>query len=121
MRNVKKLAMNFGVMFLFGMVLTAATNTYVTVKAQLSTTTNQGLPNTTTNQSNLHLNNANAPNSPKDEASASIKGAIIETGKFLGNVTEKITTSKSAGSLLNETSGILGDAYVETKKFFSPN
>ncbi|HET6588636.1 MAG TPA: hypothetical protein VFG45_00560 [Candidatus Nitrosocosmicus sp.] len=112
MKNVKKLTMNLGVIFIFGMVLTAATNVYVSAQAQL---------NTTTNQSNPSPNNINVSKSPKDEASVSIKGAIIETGEFLGNVTQKIAKSKSASSVLNETSGILGDAYVETKKFFSPN
>jgi hypothetical protein len=121
MRNVNKLTMNLGVIFIFGMVLTAATSVYVSAQAQLNTTTNQGLTNTTTNQSNPSPNNINVSKSPKDEASASIKGAIIETGEFLGNVTQKIAKSKSASSVLNETSGILGDAYVETKKFFSPN
>jgi hypothetical protein len=139
MRNIKKLSINFGTIIIFGMVITAATNVYVTALAQLNTTTNQGLVNTTTNQglvntttnqglvntttnqSSSSVNNTNISNSSKDEASASIKGAIIETGEFLGNVTQKVAKSKSAGSLLNETSEILGDAYVQTKKFFSPN
>jgi hypothetical protein len=130
MRNIKKLSINFGTIIIFGMVITAATNVYVTALAQLNTTTNQGLVNTTTNQglvntttnqSSSSVNNTNVSNSSKDEASASIKGAIIETGEFLGNVTQKVAKSKSAGSLLNETSEILGDAYVQTKKFFSPN
>ncbi|HEU5119922.1 MAG TPA: hypothetical protein VFT71_02950 [Candidatus Nitrosocosmicus sp.] len=121
MKDIQKLIMNLGVLFIFGMMLTAATNVFATVHIQHNTTTNQGLANTTTNLSNPSINDTDKPNSAKDEASASIKGAIIETGEFLGNVTKKVSTSKSAGSLLNETSGILGDAYVETKKFFSPN
>ena len=59
--------------------------------------------------------------SAQAEASDSIKGAITETGKFVSNVTEKIVTSKTAGTFLNETSEVLGDLYVETKRFFSPN
>ena len=45
---------------------------------------------------------------------------MIETGEFLGNVTEKVATSKSAGTIINETSEVLGNATVETQKFFSP-
>ncbi len=40
---------------------------------------------------------------------------------FLGNVTEKVATSKSAGTIVNETSEVLGNATVETEKFFSPD
>ena len=58
--------------------------------------------------------------SAQDEVSQSIRGAIIETGEFLGNVTEKVATSKSAGTIINETSEVLGNATVETQKFFSP-
>lgn len=56
----------------------------------------------------------------QDEVSQSIRGAMIETGEFLGNVTEKVATSKSAGTIINETSEVLGNATVETQKFFSP-
>jgi hypothetical protein len=59
--------------------------------------------------------------SAQDEASQSIRGAMIETGEFLGNVTEKVATSKSTGLILNETSEVLGNATVETQKFFSPD
>ena len=45
---------------------------------------------------------------------------MIEAGEFLGNVTEKVATSKSAGTIINETSEVLGNATVETQKFFSP-
>ena len=58
--------------------------------------------------------------SAQDEVSQSIRGAMIETGEFLGNVTEKVATSKSAGTIINETSEVLGNATVETQKFFSP-
>ena len=50
-----------------------------------------------------------------------IRGAITETGEFLGNVTDKVATSKSAGTIVNETSEVLGNATVETQKFFSPD
>ena len=59
--------------------------------------------------------------SAQDEVSQSIRGAMIETGEFLGNVTEKVATSKSAGTIINETSEVLGNATVETQKFFSPD
>ena len=36
-------------------------------------------------------------------------------------MTQKVTTSKSAGALLNDTSNELGNAYVETQKFFNLN
>ena len=55
------------------------------------------------------------------EASNSIREAITDTGEFLGNVTEKVITSKSAGTIVNETSDVLGNATVETKRFFSPD
>jgi hypothetical protein len=58
--------------------------------------------------------------SAQDEVSQSIRGAMIETGEFLGNITEKVATSKSAGTIINETSEVLGNATVETQKFFSP-
>jgi hypothetical protein len=58
--------------------------------------------------------------SAQDEVSQSIRGAMIETGEFLGNITEKVATSKSAGIIINETSEVLGNATVETQKFFSP-
>ena len=58
--------------------------------------------------------------SAQDEVSQSIRGAMIETGEFLGNVSEKVATSKSAGTIINETSEVLGNATVETQKFFSP-
>lgn len=58
--------------------------------------------------------------SAQDEVSQSIRGAMIETGEFLGNVTEKVATSKSAGTIINESSEVLGNATVETQKFFSP-
>ena len=52
--------------------------------------------------------------SAQDEVSQSIRGAMIETGEFLGNVTEKVATSKSAGTIINETFEVLGNATVET-------
>jgi hypothetical protein len=41
-------------------------------------------------------------------------------GQFLQNATEKVVTSKSARTIVNETSDLLGNATVATEKFFSP-
>ena len=81
-----------------------------------------GQTNSTTNQTSTPATTNTTTTTPaQEEASKSIKGAVTETGEFLGNVTEEVTTSKSAGAILNETSDALGSAYVETEKFFSPN
>ena len=45
---------------------------------------------------------------------------MSDTGQFLQNATEKIASSKSARTIVNETSDVLGNATVATKKFFSP-
>jgi hypothetical protein len=92
-----------------------------TLNAQTNSTINPVQTNSTINQTSTFTKTPAATTSAQAEASNSIKGAITETGKFLSNVTEKIVTSKTAGTFLNETSEVLGDAYVETKRFFSPN
>lgn len=55
-----------------------------------------------------------------EQASRSIKGAITSTGQFLNNATQKIVGSKSVQTILNESSDLLGNATVATKKFFNP-
>jgi hypothetical protein len=73
-------------------------------------------------QTNVTRNTTTMPTTTAgEEASQSIRGAVIEAGEFLGNVTEKVVTSKSAGTIVNETSDVLGNATVETKRFFSPD
>ena len=57
---------------------------------------------------------------PSKQASESIRGAITSTGQFLNNATQKIAGSKSAHTIVNESSDVLGNATVATKKFFSP-
>lgn len=57
---------------------------------------------------------------PSKEASQSIRGAITDTGQFLQNVTGKVAGSKSARTIVNESSDLLGNATVTTKKFFGP-
>ena len=97
------------ILLIFVVILTAR-GTLDSVDGQTNSTTNQtttATPATTT--------------STQDEASQSIRGAITETGEFLSNVTEKVATSKSAGTIVNETSEVLGNATVETQKFFSPD
>jgi hypothetical protein len=130
MKREKEIQLVFGILFIFGTVLIVATGTLNTSNAQTNSTINPGQTNSTINpgQTNSTINQTSTftkipatTTSAQAEASDSIKGAITETGKFLSNVTEKIATSKTAGTLLNETSEVLGDAYVETKRFFSPN
>jgi len=78
------------ILLIFVVILTAR-GTLDSVDGQTNSTTNQtttATPATTT--------------STQDEASQSIRGAITETGEFLGNVTEKVATSKSAGTIVNE-------------------
>ncbi len=130
MKREKEIHVVFEILFIFGVVLIVATGTLNTVYAQTNSTINQGQTNSTINQgqTNSTINQTSTPTRTpamttlaEEEASESIKGAITETGKFLGNVTEKIVSSKSAGTILNETSEVLGNAYIETKRFFSPN
>jgi TRAP-type mannitol/chloroaromatic compound transport system permease large subunit len=56
---------------------------------------------------------------PSKQASQSIRGAITSSGQFLENATHKIAGSKSAQTIVNESSDLLGNATVEAKKFFS--
>ncbi len=139
MKREKEIQVVFGILFIFGTVLIAATGTLNTLNAQTNSTINPGQTNSTINpgqtnstinpgQTNSTINQTSTftktpamTTSAQAEASDSIKGAITETGKFVSNVTEKIVTSKTAGTFLNETSEVLGDLYVETKRFFSPN
>ena len=130
MKRQKEIQVVFGILFIFGTILIAASGTLITLNAQTNSTINPGQTNSTINpgQTNSTINQTSTftktpatTTSAQAEASDSIKGAITETGKFLSNVTEKIVTSKTAGTFLNETSEVLGDAYVETKRFFSPN
>ncbi len=139
MKGQKEKSMVIGMLLIFGILMIPTTAALDKVYAQANSTLNQGQTNSTLNQgqtnstlnqgqTNSTLNQTNVPSnapttitSPQKEASQSIKGAITETGEFVGNVTQKIVSSKSAGTILNETSEVLGDAYVETKKFFSPN
>ena len=55
-----------------------------------------------------------------EQASRSIKGAITSTGQFLNNATQKIVGSKSVQTIVNESSDLLDNATVATKKFFDP-
>ena len=119
MKFKKEMHVVFGILFVFGMVLIVAKGTLDSVYGQTNSTMNQTntLPTTNTNTTTTPAITTSA----EEEATESIKGAITETGSFLRNVTEKISTSKSAGAILNETSEVLGNAYVDAKKFFSLN
>ncbi len=136
MKCKKEIRVAFGILFIFGVVLIVAKGTLDSVYAQTNSTINQtSTPTTTTPgmttsaQTNSTINQTSTPTtttpgmttSAQEEASKSIRGAITETGAILGNVTEKVATSKSAGTILNETSEVLGNAYIEAKRFFSPN
>jgi len=105
------------------MVLIVGKGTLDSVYGQTNSTMNQTStpPTTNTNTTTTTTTTPAITTSAEEEASESIKGAITESGSFLRNVTEKIATSKSAGAILNETSEVLGNAYVEAKKFFSLN
>jgi predicted PurR-regulated permease PerM len=126
MKCKKEMRVVFGILFVFGMILTVGKGTLDSVYGQINSTINQtNTPSTTnTNTANTNTTNTASPaitTSAEEEASESIKGAITETGSLLRNITEKVATSKSAGAILNETSEVLGNAYIEAKKFLSPN
>ena len=123
MKCKKEMRVVFGIFFVFGMVLIVGKGTLDSVYGQTNSTMNQTStpPTTNTNTTTTTTTTPAITTSAEEEASESIKGAITESGSFLRNVTEKIATSKSAGAILNETSEVLGNAYVEAKKFFSFN
>jgi hypothetical protein len=68
-------------------------------------------------QTNATTTNQTTP--PSKQASQSIRGAITDTGQFLNNATQKVAGSKSAQTIVNESSDVLGNAAVETKTYFS--
>ena len=121
MKCKKEMRVVFGIFFVFGMVLIVGKGTLDSVYGQTNSTMNQTSTPPTTNTNTTTTITPAITTSAEEEASESIKGAITESGSFLRNVTEKIATSKSAGAILNETSEVLGNAYVEAKKFFSLN
>ena len=128
MKCKKEMRIVFGILFVFGMILTVGKGTLDSVYGQINSTINQTNTPSTTNTNTTNTNTANTntaspaiTTSAEEEASESIKGAITETGSLLRNITEKVATSKSAGAILNETSEVLGNAYIEAKKFLSPN
>ena len=122
MKFKKEMHVVFGILFVFGMVLIVAKGTLDSVYSQTNSTMNQtSTPPTTNTNTTTTTTTPAITTSAEEEATESIKGAITESGSFLRNVTEKISTSKSAGAILNETSEVLGNAYVDAKKFFSLN
>jgi hypothetical protein len=116
----KEMRIVFRILIVFGMILTVGKGTLDSVYGQTNSTMNQTSTPPTTN-TNTNTTTPAITTSAEEEASESIKGAITETGSFLRNVAEKVATSKSAGAILNETSEVLGNAYIEAKKFLSPN
>ena len=113
MKCKKEIHVVFGILFIFGTILIGTTGAWDSVYGQTNSTANQTSAPTAANSTTT--------TTAQQEAANSIKGAITETGEFLSNATQKVTTSKSAGALLNDTSNELGNAYVETQKFFNPN
>lgn len=109
---MQRICLIFGILLVFGIGL-------MTTKDSLDSA--DGQTNSTVNQTSTPTSTPPVATSTQDEASQSIRGAITETGEFLGNVTDKIAASKSAGAIVNETSEVLGNATVETQKFFSPD
>jgi hypothetical protein len=105
------------VLLLIFSLISAVRGSLDSVYGQTDSTINQNTNSTTT----ITPSPPASTTSAQDEVSQSIRGAMIETGEFLGNVTEKVATSKSAGTIINETSEVLGNATVETQKFFSPD
>lgn len=121
MKCKKEMRVVFGILFVFGMILTVGKGTLDSVYGQINSTINQTNTPSTTNTNTTNTASPAITTSAEEEASESIKGAITETGSLLRNITEKVATSKSAGAILNETSEVLGNAYIEAKKFLSPN
>jgi len=89
---------------------TTASSVFSTAHAQTNATS--------ANQTGKTSSSAAAAQS--EQASRSIKGAITSTGQFLNNATQKIIGSKSVQTIVNESSDLLGNASVATKKFFNP-
>ena len=89
----RRILTTIGITLIFGVILTTSTVTLELVEGQ----------------------------SPQEKASQSIRGAITETGEFVGNATEKVATSETAKTMVNETSEVLGNATVEAQKFITPN
>ena len=121
MKCKKEMRIVFGILFVFGMILTVGKGTLDSVYGQINSTINQTNTPSTTNTNTTNTASPAITTSAEEEASESIKGAITETGSLLRNITEKVATSKSAGAILNETSEVLGNAYIEAKKLLSPN
>ena len=111
----KEIHVVFGILSVFAALWIGITGVLNSVYGQANYTANQ------TSSPAATTSNVSSTTTAKQEVSNSIKGAINEAGQFLSNAAQKVTSSKSAGALLNDTSDALGNAYVETKKFFSPN
>ena len=83
--------MAFSTMMILGITLTAFIASFSSVHAQTNATTINQTGKTTTS-------------TPSRQASQSIRGAVTDTGQFLHNVTEKAAGSKSAQTIVNESS-----------------
>jgi hypothetical protein len=99
----------FILMILSGITLSATIGTFGSAYAQANATTINQTGKTTISPTTA----------PSKQASQSIRGAITDTGQFLHNASEKVAGSKSAQTVVNESSDVLGNATVATKKFIS--
>jgi hypothetical protein len=100
--------MAFVIAIFLGITLAAIIGTFGSAYAQTNATINQ------TGKTTISPTTA-----PSKQASQSIRGAITDTGQFLHNASEKVAGSKSAQTIVNESSVVLGNATVATKKYFS--
>ena len=91
---------------------TTASSVFSTAHAQTNVTS--------ANQTGKTSSSSSTAAAQSEQASRSIKGAITSTGQFLNNATQKIVGSKSVQTIVNESSDLLGNATVVTKKFFNP-
>ena len=92
----------FVIMTLLGITLSAMIGTFGSAYAQANATATSPSPTT-----------------PSKQASQSIRAAITDTRQFLHNATQKVAGSRSAQTIVNESSDVLGNATVATKKYFS--
>ena len=103
-----------------GIVISMAFVTIIVVGVSLTAVTgNSGSAYAQANATITNQTGKTTPSTQSNQASQSIRGAITDTGQFLNNATQKVAGSKSAQTVVNESSDVLGNASVATKKYFS--
>ena len=101
-------------------LVSASIVTMIVLATILSSVTSSVYAQTNATTSANQTGKAITTSTPSKQASQSIRGAITSTGQFAQNATQKIAGSKSAQTIVNESSDLLGNATVTTKRFFSP-